>query len=595
LSTPHVIPIYRAGEVGGLRYIAMRCVDGPDLRTLIETEGPFTLSRATAIISQVAAALDAAHKEGLVHRDVNPANILTDRGSKDLCYLCDLGAAKHPCSDGDLTATGQSVGAIDYTAPEQIQGNPVDGRADVYALGCVLYQCLTTQVPFPRAQDTAATSAHLHDEPPSVTAHRPDLPPMVDHVVAKAMAKQPEHRYRTCGELAQALQAISASVDDADTAIQDGPGVRASSSPPIPAVSRTASWQPVEPADSAAVHVAECVRAALARFRKRRGWLMAVVGAVLMLALIAMLTLPIRSRAFPTPDERALLSHVPTASQVDCAHAPDLSDFPGATVGVRCAPIPAVQTASYYQFRDLVGLRAAYEQRANKTGAPEAACVDLPPNFLGTGLHMVGSSEAGQLLCYRSSDQKPVIEWTDEQLLILAKAVGVDADPKALIDWWNSEGSGPVPEPTAPRLTPGQQALIDALPIVSRAGCVPVPDVTDVAGATVGVRCGPTSGARAVWYYRFMDVASMQTAYGQRMREAGARSGGPTCDQRPPHFLAEHEYVIGGARAGRIFCATVAGTPSISWTHDQLLIFARAEGDDPNTLMGWWRNELGPG
>jgi DNA-binding beta-propeller fold protein YncE len=205
LEHPNIIPIFEAKEAQGRLYIAMRYVQGTDLKGLIEREGRLTASRALAILSQVAGALDAAHERGLVHRDVKPGNILIARGSgsrgDEHVYLSDFGLTKRALSDSGVTATGQFVGTFDYAAPEQFEGKPLDARTDVYSLGCVLYQSLTGELPFPRDQEAAAMYAHLMTPPPKVTDIRPELPGAIDGVVAKAMAKSPDDRYPTAGDL----------------------------------------------------------------------------------------------------------------------------------------------------------------------------------------------------------------------------------------------------------------------------------------------------------------------------------------------------------------------------------------------------------
>jgi hypothetical protein len=205
IEHPNIIPIYEAGEAEELLYISMRYVPGPDLGALIDREGRLGPERTVAITYQVADALDAAHRLGLVHRDVKPGNILIasgrGTGSTDHCYLCDFGLIKHFDSQHDVTSTGQFVGTIPYVAPEQIEGRQLDGRTDVYALGCVLFQCLTGAVPFERETDVAVVYAHLQEPPPSPHALRSDLPAGLDRVFDKALAKSRDERYATCGEL----------------------------------------------------------------------------------------------------------------------------------------------------------------------------------------------------------------------------------------------------------------------------------------------------------------------------------------------------------------------------------------------------------
>ena len=211
LDHPNIIPVFEAGESDGLLYIAMRYVRSTDLKGLIDQEQHLEPERAVNIVAQTASALDAAHEQNLVHRDVKPANILIAIGSgpegTDHVYLSDFGLTKHTESQSGLTKTGHFMGTLDYVAPEQISGKSVDGRTDQYALGCVLYQCLTGKVPYPREEETAALFAHLQDPAPRPSDVRPELPPEIDEVIARSMAKQKEDRYASCGDMARAARA----------------------------------------------------------------------------------------------------------------------------------------------------------------------------------------------------------------------------------------------------------------------------------------------------------------------------------------------------------------------------------------------------
>ena len=163
IDHPNVIPIYQTGEEGGLMFIAMRWVDGTDLAALLAEGGPLHPGRAAHLVAQVAAALDAAHAHGLVHRDVKPANVLL--AAEDHVYLTDFGLSRHAVSEPGIrpvTRAGRWVGTLDYVAPEQIEGRPVDARTDVYALGCVLYELLTGTPPFARETELATLWAHVH-------------------------------------------------------------------------------------------------------------------------------------------------------------------------------------------------------------------------------------------------------------------------------------------------------------------------------------------------------------------------------------------------------------------------------------------------
>jgi YVTN family beta-propeller protein len=203
-----IVPVYEAGEAEGVLYIAMRRVEGTDMRELLRREGPLEPQRALVLLGQVGDALDAAHERGLVHRDVKPSNVLVARETgREHCYLSDFGLTKSAASLGDLTEAGHLLGTIDYVAPEQIEGATVDGRADVYSLACVLFESLTGQVPFPRESDFAVLWAHVQDPPPSPHQLRPQLPAALDPVIATAMAKERDKRYTTCAELMSAAWA----------------------------------------------------------------------------------------------------------------------------------------------------------------------------------------------------------------------------------------------------------------------------------------------------------------------------------------------------------------------------------------------------
>jgi hypothetical protein len=209
VDDPHIIPVYEAGEADGALFIAMRFVQGGDLRRVLDREGKLPPDRAAAFISPVASALDAAHRAGLVHRDVKPANILVDarEDRPDHVYLSDFGVSKGAATSTGMTGTGHFLGTPDYSAPEQIQGRVVDGRTDQYALACVAYQLLTGTVPFERDQGMAVLLAHMSEPPPSLRSRRPDLAGPADQVLARAMAKAPEHRYASCRDFADALRA----------------------------------------------------------------------------------------------------------------------------------------------------------------------------------------------------------------------------------------------------------------------------------------------------------------------------------------------------------------------------------------------------
>jgi 6-phosphogluconolactonase (cycloisomerase 2 family)/tRNA A-37 threonylcarbamoyl transferase component Bud32 len=208
---PNIIPIYDAGEADGILFIAMRFVEGRDVQTLIDSPDPLPTARVCDIVTQVASALDSAHAHGLVHRDVKPGNMLREATSgqahPDHVYLSDFGLSKHSLPGAAaLTSTGQFLGTLNYVAPEQIEGGTVDGRTDEYALACSAFEMLAGEPPFRRSETLAIMWAQLSAAPPSLTSIRPDLPPAVDEVMGKALAKSRDDRYGTCLEFSAALR-----------------------------------------------------------------------------------------------------------------------------------------------------------------------------------------------------------------------------------------------------------------------------------------------------------------------------------------------------------------------------------------------------
>ena len=200
IDHPGILPVYAAGEADGEVYLATRYVAGTDLRATLEEDGPLTPERALPLVEQVADALDAAHERGLVHRDVKPANVLVDSG--DHCYLCDFGLTKRLGEGGAITVAGGLAGTLDYLAPEQIRQGDVDGRADQYALACVLYECLAGRPPFRRESEAQTLWGHMQEAPPPLPGY-----PELDGVLARGLAKHVAERYEDCGQLVESARA----------------------------------------------------------------------------------------------------------------------------------------------------------------------------------------------------------------------------------------------------------------------------------------------------------------------------------------------------------------------------------------------------
>jgi serine/threonine protein kinase len=271
---PHIIPVFEAGEAGGALFIAMRFVSGGDAHSLISQNGPLPSERAAEIVSQVASALDAAHANGLVHRDVKPANMLLDasagKSRPDHVYLSDFGLTKVSMQASALTGTGMVLGTLDYISPEQITGRPVNGRTDQYALACAAFELLTGAVPFARDEAISVMYAQLSETPPTLTSRRPDLPLAADEVFVRALAKDPADRYRSCGEFADALR-------EALQTQRTDPGQRAELQQP----------DPIPTASVLAPPSTKPIPAGHAHARRSRRGMLAVAGAAIVVVAAA--------------------------------------------------------------------------------------------------------------------------------------------------------------------------------------------------------------------------------------------------------------------------------------------------------------------
>ena len=238
VDDPHIIPIYQAGAADGLLYIAMRYVAGGDMRSLLRHQGPLPPARAVVIVSAVASALDAAHAAGLVHRDVNPANMLLDARADrpDHVYLSDFGLSKSWQGSAGATDSGIFLGALNYSSPEQLQGHPVDGRTDQYALACSAFELLTGEPPFRRDPSLAVVNAQVSTPPPLLSQWLPELDPAVDEVFARALATTAGERYDSCEEFAHALGGALGLAPDG----HHGPGLHPPGSVPTVAAAELA-------------------------------------------------------------------------------------------------------------------------------------------------------------------------------------------------------------------------------------------------------------------------------------------------------------------------------------------------------------------
>jgi serine/threonine-protein kinase len=368
LQEPHVIPIHGFGEIDGSLFLDMRLVRGTDLESLLQKE-PVAPSRAVAIIGQIAAALDAAHADGLIHRDVKPQNILVTRA--DFAYLVDFGIAEVMGDDTRLTAANMRVGSWAYMAPERFADQEITPAVDIYSLACVLYESLTGRLPFPADSQEALIAAHLASPPPRASAANPRVPASLDDVIARGMAKEPDDRYGSAGALGRA----------ADRALRGG--VRTSLDPVESIPTRHAPWPPtpqpvVDPQffpSSGPVPVTSGERA-----RDRPRWVVptvvAVSAALILGAIGVIIGLVAKLNSGPTPTASPTTFPASTPSE---SSSPQISPVPIPSRPGAAAPPPVVtgpdQSSSHttcdlgYQFTNATG----FGTHAGR-GTPETSC-----------------------------------------------------------------------------------------------------------------------------------------------------------------------------------------------------------------------------
>ncbi|MGV0795181.1 serine/threonine-protein kinase [Mycolicibacterium sp. XJ1819] len=431
LQEPHVVPIHDYGEIDGLLFVDMRMIEGTDLRKMVKQDGPLTPARAVAIVRQIASALDAAHQSGVTHRDVKPENIIIT--GDDFAYLVDFGIA-NAATDEKLTDLGTAVGTYAYMAPERFTKDEVTYRADIYALACVLYECLTGSQPFPGDSVSVVITAHLMQPPPRPSAQHPGIPAAFDDVIARGMAKDPQDRYTSAGDLALAAHAALTHRDQDRAAT-----ILERSAPPAP------MWMPPPPpkppgfpwtALVAAAAVFVLALGALgAFFVVKRDDGVSSSGSATSTRTAA--PTPRRSTPDTTParfDSRlmALLPRGYADGVCKPAHPP----ASGALATVDCGPASrggGPQSARYSLFADQQALDGAFDQSAaansTLTQCPGSG-VDSPTTWHYTD---TPDKVEGRIACGVFNDRQDVT-WTKNADLLLGDAQGTNLE--GLHSWW---------------------------------------------------------------------------------------------------------------------------------------------------------------
>lgn len=385
LHDPHVVPIHGCGEIEGQLYIDMRLIDGTDLQSTLERDGALGPARSVNIVRQIAAALDAAHAETVIHRDVKPANILL--GKDDFACLVDFGLA-NAATDTKLTSEGTTIGSFAYLAPERLASGEVTPGADIYALACVLHECLTGASPFEnRTEIPALVAAHLTSPPPRPSQQRPGIPVGFDEVIARGMAKEPERRYRSAGELGAAAQrALGTPVPN--------PSWTPQAAPP------TQPWSPPAPTAAPTVQRPPPVQ------RKSGRRVAVIVAALGAIAVITAVGVAVSGTPDSSPPSRSTTTGpaTPTASIANAA--PPLNATPLTTIGYGdlsgvtvdgAGNVFVVDTGTKEVFRLAANTNAPTAIPIRGLTKPKAVAVDSAGNLYITDWSTAGTGQVWKL------------------------------------------------------------------------------------------------------------------------------------------------------------------------------------------------------
>lgn len=542
LGHHNIVPVFSAHTEGELLYLVMPYIEGPNLRELLR-DGPLDLRWTVHLIREVAAALDFAHSAGIVHRDVKPSNILVQSRTNRV-MLCDFGISA-PALGERLTEVGRQVGTPGYLAPELIPDQdgthaPVDPRADVYSLGVVLYQCLTGRPPYQHSDAGALLWAQGHENPKPVSEVRQGLPKALDRVLATALAKRPEHRYRTCAELAEELA----------SAVAGGQvrGVRRTR------VRRRIRWQPV-----------------------------AAIGAAI--AVVAAIAIVIVRYAGGDDSSASPVFRIPPPLRGDCDTTGSSQDILGGEVTLVCHD--GDWQVRFSLFGDRATMDSAYAIETERSGVAR----DTGDCTRATGAehrYPNGGDQVGRLLCYTDGGTTRLV-WTDDRQRTVAEAEARESEDRALVHRWTTwVGIPPYP-------TEGEKSLVDLVELArcERAEAGSLASFRDVVAA---IDCDPVEqGANAVSYYRFSNIDSMRRTYDQHARAVNAPSG-LLCDDEPmpPNFTGSKAYDLRSVDLGTMLCyVDRQGRAVLEWTVEPLLVMARATGPEPADLVRWFQITYG--
>lgn len=612
---PNIVGVLDAGEQDGRLFIAQRYIEGRDLGKIVEEDGPLTSERAVEVITEIGGALDTAHAAGLVHRDVKPRNILV-RDRDQRCFLADFGLTKRTAASDSLTGAGEFLGTFAYAAPEQLGGQPVDGRADLYALGCVLFESLTGSAPFTGDIHTMITS-HLTKHPPSLASVRSGLPPAVDAVIAKAMAKEPDDRYQTGAEFAEAARrallgsglpppVVSPPGPSSATTTTTGATTAATFARPAPPAATTpaaASTPPAPPSGGTA------------RDKGSRTPLI-VLGVLALLTLVGGGVLLLGGDdddgpPIPTVDPEAerleeaqddaedAFDDLPPAIADSC-ELEDVADYDDDVVmeascdGLeRGDGIVGADDLTVTVFDDDGDLADAYDEAQDPAAQDLDTAGDCVEDRFAAHSWTTASDAqgvAGSVACFLDGGQDAGLVWTEDEGLLLGVASRNDDSDGTLYQWWAELVERSEPETVDEFPNASEAELLTHVPAGFRDTCIRA-DLRP--GESASVQCSPDSGAASVFYNQYGGAAAAADQY-QDLRDAEGVAPNSGRTNRCPF---EGSLTIDDQESGRVFCARQAdGDVILVWTNRGLAIQAEATMADGATVRQFWTwwSDAGP-
>jgi serine/threonine protein kinase len=610
---PNIVGVFDAGEQDGQLFIAQRYVDGRDLGKVIEEDGPLTPTRAVEVLLEIAGALDAAHEAGLVHRDVKPRNILI-RDRDQRCFLADFGLTKRTASSDSLTGAGEFLGTFAYAAPEQLGGQAVDGRADIYALGCVLFESLTGMAPFTGDIHSMITS-HLTKPPPRLSQTRPGLPPAIDEVIDTAMAKEPADRYQTGHAFAEAARralltsGLPPPVVPMPPPPPGPPTVSAPVATPPPPASPVPAPAPAPTANllTPAPPGAQPPPPGPSGPGGGRSRLPLVLGgAAVIVALIIGGVLVLGGDDGGSSDDESTTTTIDQEA-ADLAAAEDAADeafgaLPpalaaacelgdveendrGVVANISCEPSQGADEVRVIVFEDDDDVDEAFAEAESAAG--EELATDADCKTARYAVHSWTTVDdpdgvAGQVACYLDGSGNAGLAWTDANASWTAVARRSDDGDAALYEWWSDLVDRLDPADTEDFPNPAEAQLLTHVPDDLRDSCVRAELRPQ---ETASVQCSPASGAASVFYNQYPNAQGAAAEYQSLLATAEVdRNAG---DENECPF--EGTLTVGSETAGRVFCGLQPdGDAFMAWISRPLAVQSEATIAPGATVAQFW-------